>query len=122
MADDLSTLRIDQPQQVISAIVKLLSGGAVNWWKTNSAAVENDLQTLAEGAKQTTEALAEGRITAEQAQGYYESQLRVLKNTPRFVEFMAAAGAQSLFDGVVNILGTAIKNVVGLNPFELLGS
>ena len=118
---DLSTLRIDQPQQVISAIVQLLSGGAVNWWNTNSVAVEGDITTLAQSAKQTALALAAGTITLETATVAFNNQRTVLQNMPTFIEFMAAAEAQSLLDGVFNILGNAIKNVVGINPFAVAG-
>jgi hypothetical protein len=114
---DLSTLRIDQPGQVLSAIGQLLSGQATNWWQVNSSSVQGDLQTLAQGAALTTSALVQGRITADTARIAFASQKRVLEETPMFVEFMAAAGAQQALDGVFNILGTAIKNVVGFNPF-----
>jgi hypothetical protein len=110
---DLSTLRIDQPGQVVSAIKALISGQATDWFNKNSSAVEGDLQTLAQAAAKTTAALVEGRIDAATAKIAYANQRAVLVQTPAFVEYMAATLAQSLLDGVFNILGAAINNRLG---------
>ena len=122
MALDLSTFNPQTAQELASAITGEISTMGKKWWETNKTDVEGYVRSLAEASVQTTTALAEGRIKADQAQMIFQMQKTAYQNTLHFTKFMTLVLGQKVLDRTFQIIGAAIMNRTGLNLFPGLAA
>lgn len=117
---DFSKLSLDSADALFGALKDEVVSTSSKWFEENEAAISGYLRTLSDAAMRTAEALAEGRIGAEQASMILGDQKATLEQTFDFAQFMTLALAQKLVDGVFSIVGWAVFKATGINLFPEL--
>lgn len=112
---DLSTFNPANVQDLVKELEN--QGAAITgaWWKSNSAAVEGYLKSIASATLQTQVALAAKRIDADTAATLMQMHTDTLKTTLQFAIFMTEALAQKLVDAITQVIGWVIFNKTGVN-------
>ena len=117
---DFSKLSLDSADALFGALKDEVVGTSSKWFQENEAAISGYLRTLSDAAMRTAEALAEGRIGAEQAAMILGDQKATFEQTFDFAQFMTLALAQKLVDGVFSIVGWTVFKHTGINLFPEL--
>nr|WP_166180981.1 hypothetical protein [Altererythrobacter segetis] len=112
---DLSAFNPNNVDDLASRIVQQVSGEAKTWWDKNSGLMTGYVRSLAEAAFQTTTALANGTITAVQANSATRAQKLAFEQTVEFTEFETLVLAQRIVDAVFTVIGWVIYNRTGIN-------
>lgn len=119
---NLEEFKPDNVDELIGAIGDELSNVGKKWWEVNSQLVTGYLRSLAEATFQTQIALAQGRITPEQADRIMHMQEVAFTSTVHFTKYMTFALAQKVLDTTFKIVGWALYNKTGINLFPQLVS
>lgn len=117
---DFSKLSLDSADALFGALKDEVVSTSSRWFEENEAAISGYLRTLSDATMRTAEALAEGRIGAEQAAMILGDQKATLEQTFDFAQFMTLVLAQKLVDGVFSIVCWAVFKHTGINLFPEL--
>lgn len=112
---DFATLDIGSADELLNVLKGELIDVSSDWWEANKTTVPGYLRSLAEAAMQTRLALAEKRITPEQADIILHNQELAFNQTLQFTQFMTLALGQRLLDAAFRVIGWAIFNKTGIN-------
>lgn len=112
---DFANLRIDNVNQLVSALEDELGGVSTEWWNTNKTVVAGYLRSLAEATLQTQVALGNKQIPPEAADMIMSNQKLAFNQTLQFTKFMTLVLAQQLLDAAFRVIGWVIYNKTGVN-------
>ena len=117
MALNLDTFDPKSASDLGNAITGEIKTMGEKWWTTNCTDVEGYVRALSEAAMQTSQALAEGRLTEDQARQIFDMQKSAYGTTLNFTQYMTAALAQNVLDKTFDIVAHAVANKTGIDLF-----